>query len=135
MDQFMSFLVSPAVSAYRLVSATGAVCKVNGQVVPCDQLWSSFKWLAGAGIGLVAVLFLVGILAFVFWLLMVIDAIKRDIEHKPIWILVLLLTGLIGAIIYYFAVKRKARIGTLPAMSPTPPPMNTINPPAASRRV
>lgn len=126
MDQFMSLLASPAVSVYRLVSAAGAVCKVNGQVVPCEQVWNSFKWLAGAGIGLVIVLFLVGILAFVFWLLMLIDAIKRDIEHKPVWILILLLTGIIGAIIYYFAVKRKTRMAPPPATPIAPPPTRTV---------
>ena len=120
----MSFLASPAVSAYRLISATGAVCKVNGQVVPCEQVWDSFKWFAGAGIGLVVVFFLVGILAFIFWLLMVIDAIKRDIEHKPIWILVLLLSGILGAIIYYFAVKRKAKLVAPSATPLTPPPLH-----------
>ena len=126
MNQFMSFLVSPAVSAYRLVSATGAICKVNGQVVPCEQVWNSFKWFAGAGVGLIALFFLVGILAFIFWLFMLIDAIKRDIEHKPIWILVLLLTGLIGAIVYYFAVKRKARMVPPPVAPMAPPPINAV---------
>ena len=123
MNQFMSFLASPAISAYQLIASTGAVCKVNGQVVPCEQVWGSFKWFAGAGVGLVIVFFLVGVLAFVFWLLMVVDAIKRDIEHKPVWILVLLLTGIIGAIIYYFAVKRKSKMGTPPIMPTTPPSM------------
>ena len=118
----MSFVASPAVSAYQLLSATGAVCKVNGQVVPCEQVWDSFKWFAGAGIGLVAVFFLVGVLAFIFWLLMVIDVIKRNVDHKPVWILVLLLTGILGAIVYYFAIKRKAKVQTSPPVTPMIPP-------------
>ncbi len=102
----MTTLASPGASAYRLMSATGAVCKINGEVVPCDQLWEGFKWFAGLGLGAMAVLFIIGILAFIFWLMMLIHAIKQPIEHKPLWIIILLFFGFIGAVVYYFAVKR-----------------------------
>jgi hypothetical protein len=44
----------------------------------------------------------------VFWILMLIDAIKRPLaeQEKIVWIIVLALTGFIGAIIYYFLVRR-----------------------------
>lgn len=48
--------------------------------------------------------------SFVFWIIMLIDAIKRDYDKsddKIIWILVIVFIGIIGAIIYYFVVKRK----------------------------
>ena len=47
---------------------------------------------------------------FVFWILMLIDAIKRDFpkdDDKLLWVLVLIFAGFIGAIIYYFMVKKK----------------------------
>jgi drug/metabolite transporter (DMT)-like permease len=91
-----------------IATTSAAVCKVNGQVVPCEQFWGVFKWVLGAGLGLGAGMFLIFILASIFWLWMLIHAIKSPIEHKPVWFLVLLLTGFIGAVIYYFAVKRVA---------------------------
>ncbi|MGV8152364.1 MAG: PLD nuclease N-terminal domain-containing protein [Candidatus Nanoarchaeia archaeon] len=50
------------------------------------------------------------ILLFVLWIFMLIDAAKRKFKNdndRVLWILVLALTSYIGAIIYYFVVKRK----------------------------
>jgi len=50
------------------------------------------------------------IAAFVFWILMIIDVANRNFpkeDDKIIWILVVVIAGIIGALIYYFAVKRK----------------------------
>ena len=117
----MRVLVSPMISGYRMIAASGAVCKINGEVVPCEKLWEGVKWLTtGAGIGVVVAVFAIGIVAFFFWFMMLVHAIKNPIEHKPIWILVLLLTGLIGAIIYYFAVKRASPLIPSPTSSIPP---------------
>lgn len=59
-------------------------------------------------------LIFVGIL-FVFWLWMLIDCLKRPDDKfaiggnnaKLIWVLVIIFTGFIGALIYYFLIKRK----------------------------
>lgn len=63
--------------------------------------------------GLVFVLAIIGgILAFVFWIFMIIDCAKRkfDNENERIaWILIVVLAGVIGAVIYYFVVKRKGK--------------------------
>jgi hypothetical protein len=63
---------------------------------------------------LVLMLVIVAILiaAFVFWIWMLIDCVKRDFKHendKVVWILVLVFVGLIGAIIYYFVIRRPAK--------------------------
>ncbi|HTZ41752.1 MAG TPA: PLDc N-terminal domain-containing protein [Candidatus Omnitrophota bacterium] len=53
---------------------------------------------------------ILSILAFVFWIIMLVDAIKRNYkksDEKIIWVLVIILTGIIGALIYYFVVKRE----------------------------
>ena len=45
-----------------------------------------------------------------FWIWMIVDCAKRRFRNendKVAWILVVILTSWIGAIIYYFAVKRK----------------------------
>jgi len=71
--------------------------------------------LAGVGIVflLVMMVFLtimvLAILLFVFWILMIVDAAKRKFKsdgEKTAWILVVVLAGALGAIIYYFVVKR-----------------------------
>jgi hypothetical protein len=51
-----------------------------------------------------------GLGLIIFWIYMIIDAIKRKYKHeneKIVWILVVVLLGILGALIYYFAVKRK----------------------------
>jgi prolipoprotein diacylglyceryltransferase len=48
----------------------------------------------------------------VFWALMLADVIKRKFpneNNKIVWMLVVILTGIIGAVIYYFMVKRKSK--------------------------
>lgn len=56
------------------------------------------------------VFFAIGIFAFVFWILMIVDVAKRNFKNendKIMWILIVILTGIIGALIYYFMVKKK----------------------------
>ena len=51
----------------------------------------------------------IAILGTVFWIWMIIDCAKRDFKKdndKVIWILVIVLLQLIGAIIYYFTIKK-----------------------------
>jgi hypothetical protein len=59
---------------------------------------------------LLVIILAIGVASFVFWILMLIDSIKRKFKkdnEKIIWVLVIVLTGILGAIIYYFVVKRK----------------------------
>ncbi|MBI2665106.1 PLDc N-terminal domain-containing protein [Candidatus Woesearchaeota archaeon] len=47
---------------------------------------------------------------FVFWILMLVDVVKRNFPNnndKLVWVLVIVLAGIIGALVYYFVVKRK----------------------------
>jgi TctA family transporter len=72
--------------------------------------------VAGMVIGtfLIMVLFFlaiaaIAILALVFWILMLVDSIKRkykDDNDKIVWVLVIVLLGILGAIVYYFVIKR-----------------------------
>jgi prolipoprotein diacylglyceryltransferase len=48
--------------------------------------------------------------AIVFWILMIVDVAKRKFskeDDRTVWILVVVLAGIIGAIIYYFMIKKK----------------------------
>lgn len=45
----------------------------------------------------------------VFWVMMLVDVSKREFpqpQDRTTWILVVALAGLVGSLIYYFAVKR-----------------------------
>ncbi|HLC77501.1 MAG TPA: PLDc N-terminal domain-containing protein [Candidatus Nanoarchaeia archaeon] len=60
-----------------------------------------------AGFLLIFSLILIAALAFVFWLIMLIDSITRkfkDSSEKIIWVIVNVFLGLLGALIYYFVV-------------------------------
>jgi len=60
-------------------------------------------------IGQILVIF--GILfVFLFWLEMLDDVLTRKFKEsaeKPIWILMILLTNIIGSLIYYFIIYKK----------------------------
>lgn len=71
---------------------------------------AAFGGIAIVGMILWFVLFVLGILLFVFWIFMIVDVFKRtnwkQESDKTLWIILVILLGYIGAIIYYFAVKR-----------------------------
>lgn len=82
-------------------------CFVNGKEVPCAEAIAQFKSAVGLGIGAIVGLVALGLTAFVFWLMMLIHAASKPIENKAMWIIILIFTGIFGAIVYYFVVKRK----------------------------
>ena len=53
------------------------------------------------------ILIILGICLFVFWLMMLIDAIKHSPEKtKIVWVLVIIFTHIVGAFVYYFVEYR-----------------------------
>jgi len=84
-----------------------AKCMVNGREVPCEELGNQIKGFLGWGIGGFLVIFALIILATVFWIMMIVHAARHPINNKGVWIVVMIFTGIVGALIYYFAVKRK----------------------------
>ena len=55
------------------------------------------------------VMFALGIFALVFWIIMIVDVVKREFKQendKILWVLIVILTGIVGALIYYFVVKK-----------------------------
>ncbi|MBI2551011.1 PLDc N-terminal domain-containing protein [Candidatus Uhrbacteria bacterium] len=63
----------------------------------------SFVWIS---ILFSIVMFVVGIAAFVFWVYTLIHAIKHDNKDKALWIVLIVFTGVVGSLIYYFVVMR-----------------------------
>ena len=77
------------------------------------------------GIGLIFILIWLlliglGIAGFVLWLISLIHVLQHnDVKDRVMWILILLLVGTIGGVIYFFTVKRTYDSGG--AREPLPP--------------
>lgn len=78
-----------------MAAETTAAVAVGGFVIFFILLWVLF--------------FAVGILALIFWIFMIVDVASRKFKQendKIMWILIVILTGIIGAAIYYFMIKK-----------------------------
>lgn len=76
-----------------------------------QQMHGDIEGLVG-GLCCMLPFFLIGVLSFVFWLWMLIDCATKEPSEgndKVVWIIVILLAGIVGAIVYYFA-RRPRRI-------------------------
>ena len=62
----------------------------------------------GGALGVMCVIWVLAILASIFWLWMLIDALMNEptTNEKILWFLVIFFLHLLGAIIYYFVRKR-----------------------------
>ena len=93
------------------IALAAGECTLNGQEVDCGELWGMVKGFLGWGIGIFLLFSVLGILATVFWIMMIVHAATHDIKDKTMWILIIVFSGLvglglIGALVYYFVVKR-----------------------------
>ena len=61
-----------------------------------------------AGVMVLLTLVFIGISCAVFWVLMLVDCITRDFEGKLIWVVIILLGGFVGSLIYYFMIKSRS---------------------------
>lgn len=113
-----------------LAQTAQSQCTLNGQPIDCAELVQKAKPFIGLGIGILAVIIIISIISFVFWLLMLIHAIQHKSPNRDTWIIVLavsFVTGfsLVGALVYFFAEKKKAELPTLPTnQQPDSPPKN-----------
>jgi prolipoprotein diacylglyceryltransferase len=65
-----------------------------------------FPFIMGMSFFWIAIL----ILAFVFWIKMLIDSLTRKrLEDRLVWVFVLIFLNLLGALLYYFLVYNKKR--------------------------
>jgi glucan phosphoethanolaminetransferase (alkaline phosphatase superfamily) len=72
------------------------------------EMMSLFGGAIVLGISFLLIIIALGIFVFIFWILMLIDCLKRrfkESSEKIVWILVIIFTQIIGAMIYYFIVK------------------------------
>ena len=70
-------------------------------------------YIIGGGIVVFAIIAFVILFTTIFWIVELIDAVRRDFSDpnmKVIWVLVIMFSHVIGALVYYFAGKQQ---GTL----------------------
>ena len=68
----------------------------------------NFGNLLVLGAGFMSLVIIISALFFVFWIFMLVDCAKREFKNdgeKAVWIIVVAIFGVLGAIVYYFAVK------------------------------
>lgn len=70
----------------------------------------------GVFLAIISGFFLLGFLwisamiaAVVFWIWMFVESIRNDYNNKPIWILIIIIGNLLGAIAFYFAVYKRPK--------------------------
>lgn len=111
--------------AQTMMQSDPTGCTLNGQPIDCAELAHRARPFIGVGLGLLAFFLIIVVVGFVFWLVMLIHALKHNSPDRTIWIIVLLVSFLFGAgpiaaFVYLFAEKQRAeKAGLLP---PTPPP-------------
>lgn len=119
---FISSFLGYVGFAQMAVAQTNATCVLNGRTVPCDELGESLTGVMGLGLGIMAVFAIISIACLIFWIMMIVHASSHPVPNKAMWIVVMVFTGVLGAIIYYFVVKRTfGNIPTPPSATSMPP--------------
>ncbi len=107
-------LTEAVTAAAQRVDTYGAGdCELNGRPVPCQELLNMAGEVIPGGLGGLVkmgliVLLIGGILAliwFIFWVWMLVDAIKYQKEWRVAWILIIVFFNVLGAFVYLFAAK------------------------------
>ena len=86
--------------------------KINGKWLILSSDFYTKERAMKILVGVVGLFVPLGILSFIFWLWMLIDCAKRDFfkpNDKIVWVLIIVFIQIIGAIIYYFIIKRKSQ--------------------------
>lgn len=73
--------------------------------------------VAGGLLGAMAIVWILGIIATIFWAWMLIDVIvsRMETNEKILWFLVVFFLHLIGALIYFFVGRRGRATSAAPA--------------------
>ncbi len=98
-----------------ILLTTLALTSCNSQDAAVAAGSTAALGLAGIWICFIVVFWLIGVFLFVVWIMMLVDCVKRDNSEFPnagentkiMWLLIVILASGVGAIIYYFVVRKK----------------------------
>lgn len=110
--------------AINQVALAQAKCTVNGKEVDCAEAGAQLNGLFGGLFVIMIIMALIGLAGTIFWVLMIIHAASKPIENRALWIIVMVFTGAVGAVIYYFVVKREFDKQSSPVSINLPPSSN-----------
>lgn len=116
-------LVTVGLIANKIALAQ-AKCTVNGKEVDCAEAGAQLNGLFGGLFVIMIIIAIIGLAGTIFWVLMIIHAASKPIENRALWIIVMVFTGAVGAVIYYFVVKREFDKQSNSATVIPPPPSN-----------
>jgi phosphotransferase system glucose/maltose/N-acetylglucosamine-specific IIC component len=101
-------MISMSEVSLLMAAADGGSAASSGALGAFYAIYFGIMGMFGA---LYCGMFLFGLIALVLWLWMLIDCISRkDFQtenDRLLWVLILFFAGALGALIYYFVVKRK----------------------------
>lgn len=88
-------------------------CYIDGVLqATTNECTSAAKWILGIGAAIIIPILLVALVLLVFWVIMLVHAIRHeDLKDRNMWLLAMILGFIFGfsglvAIVYYFAAKR-----------------------------
>lgn len=110
-----------------LAEAVQSGCTLNDQPIDCAELADKAQPFIGLGIGIFVTIMFVALVSFIFWLLMLIHAIKHKSPNRDTWLIILVASfvlglGFIGALVYLIVEKKKAELATPSASQQTNTP-------------
>lgn len=117
----MKYIFYGPISFFTALALAGSAYALDSFMVGGEEgldIFGAMSAILGISRDVILLLIAVSIVLFVFWMMMIIHAIKNPIANKTLWIIFLLVLGQVAAIIYYFAVKRDFH-------SSAPPPADT----------
>jgi hypothetical protein len=75
-------------------------CAAGGDSVTCPSKFHVI-WVVLSVLAIVIIAFFLS-----FWIKMLVHAITHEISNKGFWIVIILITNILGAVTYYFSVKK-----------------------------
>lgn len=99
-------------------------CTLNSVPVDCAEVTKGMKNAFKIGIWIFLIWGILALVGFIFWIWTIIHALSNPIPNKVLWVLVLIVLGIVGSIIYYFVIIRKYKTVLLPNPQNLPYQMN-----------
>jgi hypothetical protein len=110
-----ALILITSVLAISLMYLLAACTTEDASAAAIGTATAGFAGMMGIFICLYVLAFVAGIFLFVVWIIALVDCAKRENlefpspseNSKVLWILIIVLSGGVGAIIYYFLVMKK----------------------------
>lgn len=115
----MKKFLPKAIAAAAAFSPLAALAQTDYFTTTTGEDAAAGAAAAGLGIGMIILWILmmaIGLFFLIFWIIMLVDCVKREFDQRGTWLAIMIISIFVGfswlaAILYYFLVKRK-NLGT-----------------------